>query len=476
MIRRGLAGSVLALLMLAGAAFFTPPAWATDGPDAAQTTLYRVFLKEGGSLLSFGEVARVDNRVVFSMPTSTSLEAPQLHLVNISAERVDWALTDEYTETVRAARYVALHGEKQYAMLSVEIGQALNDIALTTDPVKRLAIVERARRTLAEWPAFHFDYKSEEIKEMVATLDAVIAELRATAGMPPFDLAFVANTAGAPPRPALLPAPTAGEVIDSTRTAARLAESSAERVSLLSAALTGINREAEALPPSVRVGARREIRAEIASEQATDRVYQALTADLLKAASARAKAADVRGVQRVLDRIKTEDERLGGKRPDAVLALVAAVEAELNAARELRLARDRWVMRLPELRRYQSIVRGPLERLRALGAPLEDIKALAGSSPDALAGIEQVAREVLEVVSPLTPPEELRDTHAWLVSAAQLAGNAAYIRRDATLTNDIGRAWDASSAAAGALMLGARARAELATVLRSAPQPPTLPR
>jgi hypothetical protein len=56
--------------------------------------------------------------------------------------------------------------------------------------------------------------------------------------------------------------------------------------------------------------------------------------------------------------------------------------------------------------------------------------------------------------------------HALLVSAAHLAGNAARIRREATLAGDLARAWDASSAAAGALMLGARARADIQSFLR----------
>src|SRR5690349_11972552 len=45
--------------------------------------LFRVFLKDHTSLVSYGEMARVDNRVVFSMPTSSSDAAPQLQLINI---------------------------------------------------------------------------------------------------------------------------------------------------------------------------------------------------------------------------------------------------------------------------------------------------------------------------------------------------------------------------------------------------------
>ena len=56
--------------------------------------------------------------------------------------------------------------------------------------------------------------------------------------------------------------------------------------------------------------------------------------------------------------------------------------------------------------------------------------------------------------------------HATLVSAAQLASSAAQVRREATLAGDMTRAWDASSAAAGALMLGAKARSDIQALLR----------
>jgi hypothetical protein len=45
------------------------------------------------------------------------------------------------------------------------------------------------------------------------------------------------------------------------------------------------------------------------------------------------------------------------------------------------------------------------------------------------------------------------------------------VRRDAALANDMNRAWNASSAAAGALMLGTRAREDILALLRS-PQLP----
>jgi hypothetical protein len=53
-----------------------------------------------------------------------------------------------------------------------------------------------------------------------------------------------------------------------------------------------------------------------------------------------------------------------------------------------------------------------------------------------------------------------------MVSAVQLAAQAVTTRMEATLANDMDRAWNASSAAAGALMLGTRARADILSLLR----------
>ena len=72
----------------------------------------------------------------------------------------------------------------------------------------------------------------------------------------------------------------------------------------------------------------------------------------------------------------------------------------------------------------------------------------------------------MERASAIDPPEELAAAHALLISAAQLAANAATIRREAALAGSMTRAWDASSAAAGALMLGARARSDIQKLLK----------
>jgi len=103
-------------------------------------TLLRVFLRDGTSLVSYGEPARVGDRIVFSMPTEASPNPP-LHLINLSAERVDWERTERYSDAARAAQYVKSQAELDYAALSSQLADALNEVAGTTDPAERLRIV-----------------------------------------------------------------------------------------------------------------------------------------------------------------------------------------------------------------------------------------------------------------------------------------------------------------------------------------------
>jgi hypothetical protein len=255
----------------------------------------------------------------------------------------------------------------------------------------------------------------------------------------------------------LLPAPTPKETVEQTLIAARLAESPAEKTALLNAALDGLDASAATLPSAWLDTTRAETKATLEAEFQVDRQYVALTQRMVDLAHRRAAAADVRGIQEVVRLVLARDTELGSRRPDAVKALVASVEAELDAAQKLRLARDHWALRAPAFRKYRLAITPSVELLTDLRPSLLDIKALAGSTPGTLVAIRHVVREILTATSGIVPPEELKAAHAMLVSAAQLADDAARIRREAAMAQDIGRAWDASSAAAGALMLSAQA-------------------
>ena len=447
----------------------TAPAVAT-GSDSAP--LFRVFLTDGTSLVSYGELARLDDQVVFSMPTSASAEAPQLQLINIPSDRVDWPRTVSYAEGVRATRYLSTRAQADYDLLTADIAQVLNDVGQTDDPARRLAIVEQARKRLADWPSAHYNFKRDEIQQMLGTLDEAIADLKAAAGASTFDLTFVAAAAEPAPTEPMLPAPGARETIEQTLRAAQLTASPAERMSLLTMAANALDADAATLPAEWAASTRAAVAAQLGREVETDRQYQALSARMLRFATQRAATADVRGVQRVFASIRANDARLGGLRPDVVASMTAAVEARLDEARRLRLARDSWALRAPELRAYREKLTTSLTRLQRMVPLLEDIKALAGSGPTALGSILRWAGQIRRTLATIVPPAELSDAHNLLVSAVQLADSAARIRREAAIKGNMTRAWDASSAAAGALMLVERGRTEVQLALR----PPQLAR
>ena len=438
---------------------------------ADEATLLRVFLKDGSSLVSYGEPARVGDRVIFSMPTSSTPNAP-LHLVNIAADRVDWDHTNRYAASARAAHYIQFQAENDYAVLSSDIAQALNDVTLTTDPVKRLAIAETARKRLSDWPADHFGYRAAEIRQMLQMLDEALADLRASTGtLGRFDLSFAAFVDPTTLAEPLLPPPTPKEAIENVLSAARAVDNASERLSLLTAAMATLDQQKDALPTDWVITTHQSVQTAIQAEVRTDRAYRAFTTQYVAIAAYRAQQADVAGLERLIIGVQQRDRALGEKRPESVAALLAVIEEKLDAARRLQLARDRYTMREPVLTQYRIAIKEPMDLLAQLTPSLESIKSLASTSPASLATIESTSARVIALASAVAPPEEATAAHALIISAMQLAKNAAQIRREAIAAANMARAWDASSAAAGALMLSAKARADIQALLR----PPRLP-
>jgi hypothetical protein len=465
--RRTTAGLILAIGLLAGRGRAVA---AESAVAPAAAPLFRVFLTDGTTLVSYGEFARIGDRVVFSMPTAASVDSPALHLVTLGSSRVDWERTNQYAESVRRSRYFDTQAETDYAELAGTMAEVLNKVGATSDPAARLTIVERARRVMAEWPTSHFGYREAEVLKMVGMLDEAIVSLRAATGARRFALALVATTEPARFVPLLAP-PTPQEAIEQMLTAAKATESSFERTSLLTVALSVVTRDAALLPAPWAATTAAAVRSSLVRELQIDRSYQALTTQTMATASMRARAADVRGIERLLVSVHQRDAAMGAARPESLTALVAAVESQLDAARRLRLARDQWAIASVALRAYETSIGPVTARLFWIKRSLEDIKALSGSGSSELARTAKLAGQALSTASAIVPPPTLVNAHALIVSAAQLAARAADIRKDAAVTGNMDRAWDASSAAAGALMLAARAKAELQVGLR----PPQLP-
>src|SRR5688572_23258409 len=57
--------------------------------SAAEPTLFRLYLTDGTTVVSYGEFARVGDRVIFSLPIGSGLE-PRLHAATLPAAVIDW--------------------------------------------------------------------------------------------------------------------------------------------------------------------------------------------------------------------------------------------------------------------------------------------------------------------------------------------------------------------------------------------------
>lgn len=459
MVRRLAAGAALVLLAVAARAGAEPPA-----------VYYRVFLLDGTSVASYGEFARVADRVVFSMRVGGSDEAPALQLVSLPAAKVNWAATERYADAARAAHYAATRGEAEYAALNDYIAGTLNDIALTHSPVLQLQMAETARQYLAQWSRSSYGYRARDVAELSSMLDEAAAEIRARTGVAGgnsrgFDLQLVAIV-GPPPEVPLLPAPDLQESVEQVMAVASAVEDPAERKALLQTANQALAEVTSAWARPLAQKASRELTA----ETRTDAAYARVSKRAVERAETRAAAADVRGLQAVIAEVLTQDDRLGRRRPAEVSALLATLDVRLDAARRLRLALDRWELNEQAYRRYSRAINRAMTIVRRLRGPMEDIRALAGPERSALLRAKTRADEASLALERIDPPADLDPVHALFVSAVKLAASACSQRLDAIRSGEVKTAWAASSAAAGSLMLLDRAQEDLTRWLK----PPSL--
>jgi hypothetical protein len=445
--------------------------WTPGAALAGQSSavLYRIFLHDGTTLVSYGEYARVADRVVFSMPLGAPQQEPsRLQLVSIPEASIDWSATDRYAESARAAHYVATRGDIEFGQMNTAVAQALNDLALEPDPRRKVEKAEEARRNLAAWSARTYGYRAAEVGDLALLLDQAVAELRAAAGGRRFDLSFVA---GAPPPSTvpLMPPPTLRESIEQTLAAARLTPEPTERMDLLSAIIRDLDRLSA--DESWAVDLRQRALQDLALETTTQEAYAKVTAKAIDGADRYVRDADVQAIETLVRRVLADDDRLGRRRPHVVSALLAALDERLEAARRLRVARDHWLARLPAFKAYRRAIDRVLGDFRHVAPALERLRSLSESGPGDLADLERRISRASDRAGSVIPPPELDPAHALLRSALQLAAGAGRARAAvAAPGGDLTRTMEASSAAAGALMLFGRASGEIARLL----EPPRL--
>lgn len=430
---------------------------------AADPLLFRLYLTDGTSIVSYGEFARVDDRVVFSMVLGGTAE-PHLQAATLPASVVDWTRTDRHATSTRYQWYVRTRAEDDFQRLSDEVAGVLNAVLLTKDRTRALALAQQARSALATWPRDHYGYRQRDVHEILAVLDEAISKLVAAAGGAAFDLTFVASAPDVAFEPlAIMPSPR--EQIDQVLRVAALTARPAEHLALLQAVLLLLKANPTTVPATDAARLRRAVGAQIREEQRIDKRYADLARRLMAAATRGAARGRSDQVEDVLSRISREDARLGHRRPDMVQALHASVQAQLQASRRLRLLRDQWMIRRSLYADYQRSVRVQMLQLVKSQPTLEAIRRLEGPPPDLLVTLQGRLRGGADRLERVRPPADLRPVHDLLLGAWRFAENAVSRRYEAARTADVAGAWEASSAAAGALLMLSRAQQELQVLL-----------
>lgn len=446
-------------------------AFAGTAGAATEATLLRLFLIGGGTVVSFGEYARLNDRVVFSIPVGGTADEPRLHVVSLPVEKIDWPPTEQHAASARYQWYARTRGEADFERLSGDVARVLNDVAQSTDRRRALTIAEGARRTLADWPAAHFGYRQDDVREIVALIDEAIANLRASVGMTRFELALVASAAAVPLEP-VAELPSARDQLDQLFRVAAITERVGDRVALFHAALGLLADGGAGMTIDAAATVRNTILGELREEAIVDARYDAMARRLMAVASRAADSARISDVERILNRIPGEDRRLGRRRPEDVEALRASVQAELDGARRLRLLRDRWTLRIALYRDWQRSAGVQMLQLVKVQPALEAIRQLEGPSASSLAGLHSRlgggADRLLRIG--VNAPEDLRTPNELLASAWRFAESAVTTRAAAVYSGNVSTAWEASSAAAASLLLLERAQQEIRTLL----EPPRL--
>jgi hypothetical protein len=416
--------------------------------------VFRVFLKNGQALPSYGESAIVGDRIVFTLLVGAGDARPTVQLMSLPADRVDLVRTRRYADAMRARHYAATRGEVDYAAMTQEVQRTLTQLTSMQDPRKRLELAEQARTRLLDWASGTYGYRAGEVRELTGLFDDVIAELRAAAGERKFAVELRTGPAELPAEP-ILALPTVDESIGLALEAARAADGEAERLAILRAAQ--VLAAASGVSGDLAAALRREMDAESNAAVAYANLFSSVRT---RAEDAR-KRADVRGIEEAIATLKSGDRDLGRRRAQGVEALLAELGSLLESTRTHRAALDRYAKVRGSLLQYERSVRtvmSGLDGAMPVMNALRDMKYTAYDRLERLTGRLAAYRTSLEAIA---PPDDLADVHATLDSAVKMASYAVARRRLAMsiISEVVNR--EASSAAAGALMLSGLAREQL---------------
>jgi hypothetical protein len=310
-------------------------------PKALAKPWIPMVLRDGTTLFSYGDYARVNEQVAFMLPFDDS-DSPRVEAVSLPASALDLESTTRSAEAARARRYAATRGPNEFDNLLEEVSAVLTAVPSDPDPLGRVQRVEQARRRLLEWPDSHHGYRAGDVHEAVRALDQILNQLRSAAGAPGVDLTLSAPA----PRPASIPPyqpPTLLELLENTFRVVLLLTPT-QRTTVLQAAGESMQRHKDDLPAVWFSMGQRHVADALKSEERLDDAYGKLGRDIAARAIRAAAKGDVRAIAELQDELVERDRKLGGQRPDMVASAMAIVKAQADVAALARLRLDREAM------------------------------------------------------------------------------------------------------------------------------------
>jgi len=432
---------------------------APASPPAAQSatpsSIFRVFLRAGDALPSYGQAALVGDRVIFTLLVGgDESKRRRYQLVDLPAREVDVDRTAAYADAVRGAHYAATRGESEFAGMTADVSRTLDVLPGIADPGLRLTVAERARERMAEWAGRSYGYRAGDLAVLEKMFDVVLAELRTAAGRTRIAVELSSRPVPGEREP-LRPAPDTAESVRTALAAAAAADEGVERVAILAVA-----EDVVAGSPEL-AGLRREVETRLRAERTADRAYADLSGRLLREADAALAAGDPAAVEVLASDLEVRDRQLGGLRPRLARDLARQLELKLVAARAQRAALDHYARVRPLLLDYEHRIRPVLVTLDGLRPVVLAVRDMRYTSFDRLRAAQARIETAASLLDDGAPPDDLADVHATLTSAVHLCREALARRLQAATSGAAATARDASSAAAGALLLLSQARDDL---------------
>ena len=148
-------------------------------------------------------------------------------------------------------------------------------------------------------------------------------------------------------------------------------------------------------------------------------------------------------------------------RPQDLEKLLSSLDAKLEAAKAYRLALDHYAYARRGRLDYERRVRTTMSGFDGLRPVLAAIRDMHGTAYWRLSQTLDRLKAFEADLALIKAPEDLIDVHSTLSSSVHMALEACERRRRAVIVESLPDARDASSAAAGALLLGDQARTTL---------------